>query len=369
MSSKMRKRIIMRKMKKNNMKHLKTFESFQLNEGIFDNIKKGVKNLFSMIDLSKDIRQKIKSLGYSDIYTTALEWIEKCGYDVSDVWSWNDTTITIGLEGLKAINSALIGVRLEDGKIKVGSSPSDLKVCNGPDELKSLVDAISTTEKERKQKRKRLEKESLEALERSRKWRKPEKVTKEVWDSKLRHGKVPFTKKETEFFQKFKEKNENKKRKIDLGKIGESDTISIKSRDNGCEYYKYIIKLDDEWYAIKSGYYEMVVDVTNVVGDLHGNDHYEEYFVCDEFEEVLGYLERKDSYYFPDELNSRTEIDNNTNANDSIRSLEDGYELEDEDEEDEEEYYDNGFSNNDEEDDEWDDYEDYGEEEDEEEEH
>jgi len=406
------------------MKHIKTFESFRMNEGILDNIKKGVKNIFTkkkdnptdetpkksnhkeniiniydvsfvkiqdlmnwidknigndnirwikwqisgdyeldisklsfldatqlkaylflngyntidkVIKLSHSKKEKIKSLGYQDLYKKALEWIKKCGYDVSDVWSWNDPTITIGLEGFKTINSALIGVRLQDGKIKVGSSPSDLKVCNGPDELKSLVDALKTTERERKQERKRLEKERLEALERSRKWRKPEKVSKEDFEAKLRHGKLPFTKREIEFLQKFKEKNKNNKAKIDLG---ESDTISIKYENNNYQYYTYIIKLNDEWYTIKSGYYEIVVDVTNVEGDWDGS-HYEEYFVCDEFDEVLGYLERKDSFSFPDGmellgyLSSNKEEVNKKEEKDEEYEDDEEYDYDEEDDDDE----------------------------------
>ena len=354
------------------MKYLKTFESFELNEEILGlpkliDIKNRVKNIFSMIDLDNDIKQKIKSLGYSNIFTKALEWIKKCGYDVRGVYSWNNSSIDILLEGLTSIDYAIIGVELVDGKIMVGTSPSDRKVCNGPDELKSLVDALKKTNKERKQERKRLEKEQREAVERSRKWRKPEKVTKEAWEDKLRHGKVPFTKKEIDFFQKFKEKNENKKRKIDLGKIGESDTISIKSRDNGYEHYTSITKLDDEWYAIKSVWYQQVVDVTNVEnveGDWEG-DYYEEFFVCDEFDEVLGYLERKDSFSFPDgmELLGYLSSKKEEGKKKEEKKEDDEDEEYDEDDDDEDEEYDNieEYDNED-----FEDYKDYGDDEDDE---
>jgi hypothetical protein len=313
-----------------------------------------INSKWSINKLNREIQQTIENLGYEDLYKKALKWIEKCDYDVRGLWLYDYSSITISLEGLVAIDGSIIGVRLVDGKIKVGTSPSNLKVCNGPDELKSLVDGLKTTERERRDERDRLDlkkKEDFlkqqEDLEKTRKFRKPLKVSKEEWDKKLRHGTAPFTKREFEFLQKIKEKNSSKVCKIVLGKLGESHTFII--NNIASSYYESrleLTKLNDEWYLIRwdSGVADGV-DITNLIDGFNWtDDDVHEFYICDEWEEVLGYIERQWRVNWMKMMDETTE---DTNAITQIPELDeedyDGEEYEDEedyDEDEEEEYED-----------------------------
>jgi len=91
------------------------------------------------------------------------------------------------------------------------------------------------------------------------------------------HGIEPFTKRDLDFFQKLKKENGNSDCVIDLGTTG---TIFIQL--NRLEYDGWalieITKLGDDWYLING---------------LSNN-----LFICDEFDEILGYLERKTDLSF-----------------------------------------------------------------------
>jgi hypothetical protein len=105
-------------------------------------------------------------------------------------------------------------------------------------------------------------------------FRKPKVVEYADCNKKLvNFGKASFTKAEKEFFDKFYEEN------INGGKIHSTEmfdkifVIGIKLRG----YYSgqiEITKLNDDWY--------LIVD--------YGYDNGSEYYICDEWEEVLGYL-------------------------------------------------------------------------------
>jgi len=102
------------------------------------------------------------------------------------------------------------------------------------------------------------------------KTRNPQKVSKREFDEKLESfGKVPFTKWEVNFFEKLKRKDYCKHWKFSM------DLLSSGSIIIGIHK---IIKLDDEWYLIRrySTEYGQTCD---------------DYYICDEFNEVIGYLE------------------------------------------------------------------------------
>jgi hypothetical protein len=138
-----------------------------------------------------------------------------------------------------------------------------------------------------------MEEEEEEELKKSYKFRSPTRVSREKWRSKLSYKKVPFTKKERDLFQKLKENPKNDLYKIDLGE----STIEIKRKQVepygriSWRHYRRIIKLDDNWYLI---YYNQVDPERDPETDLEENDTWEEFFICDEWDEVIGYLERED---------------------------------------------------------------------------
>jgi len=100
--------------------------------------------------------------------------------------------------------------------------------------------------------------------------RKPQEVSKTDWDEKLeKFDKVPFTKWEVNFFEKLKRKDYCKHWKFSM------DIVSSGSIIIGIHK---IIKLDDEWYLIRRYSTE------------YGQED-DDYYICDEFEEVIGYLE------------------------------------------------------------------------------
>jgi len=87
------------------------------------------------------------------------------------------------------------------------------------------------------------------------------------------HEKEPFSQKEMDFFHNLKKDNVRSIYDIDLGTPGKSDTIFMQlyPTGDGDELIEIdITKLKDDWYLI----YEPGV----------------EKFICDEWNEVLGYL-------------------------------------------------------------------------------
>jgi hypothetical protein len=119
------------------------------------------------------------------------------------------------------------------------------------------------------------------------------------------HDRVPFKKSEIEFFKKFREENKNKYKvskdylwtddhisgqsyRKDLESPKECSSISINLLRNYAREWR-IIKLDDEWYLISS--YD---DSKGIDAGEYDEDYLEEeftdYYICDEWEEVIGYL-------------------------------------------------------------------------------
>ena len=104
--------------------------------------------------------------------------------------------------------------------------------------------------------------------------RRPEKVTYEEWLNKLNMcGKEPFTEKETKFFKQLIEENRSYIKSYTIG----SKKISImliEDEDEDDMTEIEFTKLTDNWYLIYKCY----------------NHDHEEYFICDEWDEILGYL-------------------------------------------------------------------------------
>ena len=104
--------------------------------------------------------------------------------------------------------------------------------------------------------------------------RKPHTISDIEYQQKLdTHGKEPFSQKEMDFFKKLKEENGMSLYDLDLGTPGKSDTIFLQlyPTGDGDDLIEIeITKLKDDWYLI----YEPGIDK----------------FICDEWDEVLGYL-------------------------------------------------------------------------------
>lgn len=106
------------------------------------------------------------------------------------------------------------------------------------------------------------------------KYRKPKMITSQEYQQKFdTHGTEPFTQEEYNFFTKLKQENEGWIYEFDLGLLGKSHLVfmqlyPIGDDDNLIEID--ITKLKDNWYLI----------------DEPGSDK----FICDEWDEVLGYL-------------------------------------------------------------------------------
>jgi len=101
--------------------------------------------------------------------------------------------------------------------------------------------------------------------------RMPTEVSYDEWSNKLMFGEEPFTEKEVKFFEKLSEEN-----RIDIDYLDVCFIYIITDSRN----YFHIHKLKDDWYLIRN----------------YARDFYSElvaYFICDEWDEVLGYLESK----------------------------------------------------------------------------
>ena len=102
----------------------------------------------------------------------------------------------------------------------------------------------------------------------------PHTVSDVEYQQKLdTHGKEPFTKMEMDFFQKLKRENTKSIYSLDFGMPGKTNAVYLQlyppgEGDNLIEID--ITKLKDDWYLI----YEPGIDK----------------FICDEWDEVLGYL-------------------------------------------------------------------------------
>ena len=121
------------------------------------------------------------------------------------------------------------------------------------------------------------------------KLRYPEEVTRDEFNNKIdNYDKVPFTKEEIKFFEKFRD--ENKKKFIviffyhryfyntELKSFSWGfNTINIRFKGEIDNFRKIITKLDDEWYVIHE--YRPF---------FNNNIEFNRYYICDGWEEVLG---------------------------------------------------------------------------------
>jgi hypothetical protein len=113
-------------------------------------------------------------------------------------------------------------------------------------------------------------------------FRIPEEVNKEEWGNKyVTHGYSPFTEKEKEFFVQFS-KSDSYYLNLDNIHSELRPSLNITNTNSDGEYTGRfedyfnieILKLEDEWYLISK------------YKSLEGN----KYYICDQWEEVLGYL-------------------------------------------------------------------------------
>ena len=102
----------------------------------------------------------------------------------------------------------------------------------------------------------------------------PQTVGDVEYQNKLdMHGKEPYTQKELDFFEKLKKENTKSLYSLDFGMPGETNTVYLQLYPSGEDDSLIeidITKLKDDWYLI----YEPEIDK----------------FICDEWDEVLGYL-------------------------------------------------------------------------------
>jgi len=102
----------------------------------------------------------------------------------------------------------------------------------------------------------------------------PQTVSDVEYQQKLdTFGKEPFTKMEMDFFQKLKKENTKSIYSLDFGVPGKTNAVYLQLYPSGEDDSLIeidITKLKDDWYLI----YEPGIDK----------------FICDEWDEVLGYL-------------------------------------------------------------------------------
>jgi hypothetical protein len=102
----------------------------------------------------------------------------------------------------------------------------------------------------------------------------PHTVSDVEYQQKLdTHGKEPFSQKEMDFFQKLKKENTKSIYSLDFGMPGKTNVVYLQLYPPGEDDSLIeidITKLKDDWYLI----YEPGIDK----------------FICDEWDEVLGYL-------------------------------------------------------------------------------
>jgi len=102
----------------------------------------------------------------------------------------------------------------------------------------------------------------------------PQTVGDVEYQNKLdTHGKEPYTQKELDFFEKIKKENTDKIYSLDFGMPGKTNAVYLQLYPSGEDDSLIeidITKLKDDWYLI----YEPGIDK----------------FICDEWDEVLGYL-------------------------------------------------------------------------------
>jgi hypothetical protein len=116
--------------------------------------------------------------------------------------------------------------------------------------------------------------ERIRKFESFKKYREPTKVSYDEWLKKIDiHQKEPFTEKETKFFKELIKENRIYIQSYTIG----SKQISIMLIEDDDDMTEIeFTKLEDNWFTIYKCY----------------NHDHEEYFVCDEWDEVLGYIIR-----------------------------------------------------------------------------
>ena len=145
--------------------------------------------------------------------------------------------------------------------------------------------------------------------------RQPEKVSRNEWYEELEsHGRLPFTEEEIEFFRNFKKMNKNKYRVLkdylgtddhrpgerywtELDTPEKCSAITISDVGNGARM-KRIIKLNGGFYLISAHETERT-DVhpgyqTTSSEEVYNRmrDKQTDYFLCDQFGLVIGYLKK-----------------------------------------------------------------------------
>jgi hypothetical protein len=109
------------------------------------------------------------------------------------------------------------------------------------------------------------------------KYRLPTKVSEDEWIKKFHMQSIDtYTKKELDIFEKLKEDNPSLIESCEPNGDETEVSITIFSIINDLIVI-YITKLSDDWYLIL---------------EQCGHE-YEEFYICDEWDEVLGYLSSK----------------------------------------------------------------------------
>jgi hypothetical protein len=117
-------------------------------------------------------------------------------------------------------------------------------------------------------------------------FRIPTEISREDWEKKYNmYGEVIFSKKEVEFFSRFSKGN--KDHLVFMNHEKSSISLKLKStEDYRIQRHSFnigttIIKLDDDWYLIHYYAKSESIDISR-------------YYICDEWEEVIGYLVSND---------------------------------------------------------------------------
>ena len=115
---------------------------------------------------------------------------------------------------------------------------------------------------------------TIKKFESFKKYREPTKVSYDEWLKKIDiHQKEPFTEKETKFFKELIKENRIYIQSYTIGSK-QISIMLIEDEDDDDMTEIEFTKLEDNWFTIYKCY----------------NHDHEEYFVCDEWDEILGYI-------------------------------------------------------------------------------
>jgi len=128
--------------------------------------------------------------------------------------------------------------------------------------------------------------ERIKKFESFKKYREPTKVSYDEWSNKFEiHQEEPFTEKETKFFEELIEEN----RIYIQSYLIEENRIYIQSYTIGSEKISIMLIEDEDDDDMTEIEFTKLEDNWFTIYKCYNHDH-EEYFVCDEWDEILGYI-------------------------------------------------------------------------------